>query len=178
MTHVLAQEALDALPEFLNPVDIALRHAPRPVGCIRRARRELSDALLLSKVRGDVGNQITHERKCAHRLDGYRLLEIELIQARHAHEARHSVDLGGARPALTRLAVPAHRQIVRALGLNLMDGVQHDHSIGYRSSVLLEMPGRAVAAPYLKGDILRDRPRTLVAPRRCTRTTLGDVAHL
>ena len=38
VAHVLAQEALDALPEFLHAVHVALLHAPGAVGRIGRAR--------------------------------------------------------------------------------------------------------------------------------------------
>lgn len=37
VAHVLAQEALDALPEFLHPLDVRLDNPPRPVWCIGRA---------------------------------------------------------------------------------------------------------------------------------------------
>ena len=46
VADVLAQEALDALAEFLNPVDVLLRDAPRAVGGIGRARLELPDPFL------------------------------------------------------------------------------------------------------------------------------------
>jgi hypothetical protein len=38
VADVLAQEALDALPEFLHPVDVLLRHAPRAVRAHRAFR--------------------------------------------------------------------------------------------------------------------------------------------
>ena len=50
MTDILAQEALDALPELLNAIGVGLTEAPRPIGGIRRTRRELPDALLRTKV--------------------------------------------------------------------------------------------------------------------------------
>ena len=37
VAHVLAQKALDALPEFLHAVDVLLLHAPRAVGARRAA---------------------------------------------------------------------------------------------------------------------------------------------
>ena len=47
---------------------------------------------------------------------------------------RHAVDLGRARPALARLAVPAHGQVVGLLGLDLVHGVEHDHALGDSAS--------------------------------------------
>ncbi len=46
VADVLAQKALDALPEFLHAVDVLLLHAPRAVRRVGRARRELLDLLL------------------------------------------------------------------------------------------------------------------------------------
>ena len=45
VADVLAQEALDALPELLHPVDVRLRHAPGAVRRVRRARLERLDPL-------------------------------------------------------------------------------------------------------------------------------------
>ncbi len=39
VAHILAQEALDALPELLDAIDVGLGDAPRTVGRIGRARR-------------------------------------------------------------------------------------------------------------------------------------------
>ena len=64
-------------------------------------------------------------------------VEIELVQPGHAHQPRIAVDLGRARPALAGLAVPANGEIVRLLGLNLVDGVEHDHAFGDRGRVVL-----------------------------------------
>src|SRR5437016_2288489 len=112
VTHVLAQEALDALTKFLDPFDIHLRHAPGPVGRIRRSGLEGPDALFRAEIPRDVGDEISDRRKRAHRLYRDGLGKIELVQPRHAHEARTAVHFGRARPALARLAVPAHREIV------------------------------------------------------------------
>jgi hypothetical protein len=55
--------------------------------------------------------------------------QIDVAEPGHAHQARHSVDLGGARSALARLAVPARGEVRRALGLDLMNGVEDDHPL-------------------------------------------------
>src|SRR4051812_15596417 len=93
MTYVLAKEALDAFPEFLDPVRIRLSHAPGAIGRIRRPRREFPDSLLRPEVRGNVGNEILDRRKGAHRFYRHRLVQIELTQARHAHQPRIAVYL-------------------------------------------------------------------------------------
>ena len=50
VTDILAEEALDALAEFLYAVDIGLLHAPGSVGCIGRTRSEPSDAFFCAEV--------------------------------------------------------------------------------------------------------------------------------
>ena len=58
---------------------------------------------------------------------------------------RHAVDFGRAGAALARLAVPAHGEVARLLGLNLMHGIEHHHAFGDRRGVVLEaagLPGR------------------------------------
>ena len=81
VTDVLAEEALDALPEFLHAVDVRLLHAPRAVGRVGLARRELLDLLLHAEVPRHVGDEIAHVREGAHRLDRHRLRRVELARA-------------------------------------------------------------------------------------------------
>ena len=127
VADVLAEEALDALPELLHALDVALVHAPGAVGGIGRARLERLDGRLDAEVPRDVGDEVAHVRKGAHRLDGHRLVRRQLVEPRHAHQLRLAVDLGRARAALPRLAVPAHREIVGLLRLDLVHRVEHDH---------------------------------------------------
>jgi hypothetical protein len=47
-------------------------------------------------------------------------------------------------------AVPAARQIVRLIGLDAMDGVQHDHPFGHLGRVVPERRLRRVPAPDAK----------------------------
>src|SRR5262249_7923524 len=70
VADVLAEEALDALAEFLHALGVDLRHAPRAVGVVRRPRPELADARLRAKIPRHVGDEIADRRKRAHRLDG------------------------------------------------------------------------------------------------------------
>ena len=128
----------------------AWSHPPRSVRRIRLARLELADRLLDLEVPGHVRDQIANQREGLHRLHLHRLIERNLIEARHAHQLGHAVDLGRARPALARLAVPAHGQIAGLFRLDLMNGVQHDHAFGHRRRVVLEPAGLPVAAPDLK----------------------------
>src|SRR5271156_4353272 len=46
VTDVLAQKTLNALAEFLHPVDVALLHAPSPIRRIRSARLKFLDGFL------------------------------------------------------------------------------------------------------------------------------------
>ena len=46
MTHVLTQEALNALAELLRPLDISLRHIPSPILIVRGPRLEGLNLLL------------------------------------------------------------------------------------------------------------------------------------
>jgi hypothetical protein len=50
VTDVLAQEALDALSEFLDPVHVALVHLPGAVGEIRLPRFERLDLLFDAEI--------------------------------------------------------------------------------------------------------------------------------
>ena len=150
VADVLTQITLDALPELLNPVDIGLVHLPGTVLEVGWARLERLDAFLDLVVPRDVGDEILHERERLHGLHRDRAIRGKVAHAGHAHELRLSVDLGGARAALARFTVPTNGQIVGLLGLDLMDGVQHDHPLGELGRVLFELPARGVAAPDLQ----------------------------
>src|SRR5438445_726986 len=54
VAHVLAEETLDALTEFLGSVDIRLLHAPGTIGGIRLAWLEFRNLHLDPVVPGDV----------------------------------------------------------------------------------------------------------------------------
>ena len=58
VADVLAEEALDALAEFLHAIDVGLLHPPRAVGRVGLARLERLDALLDLEVPRDVGDEI------------------------------------------------------------------------------------------------------------------------
>ena len=92
-------------------------------------RRERLDRLVDLVVPGHVGDEVADEREGAHRLDGDRLVEVEVGQARLAGQARPAVDLGAARAALGRLAVPADREVGRLVALDPVEGVEDDHPL-------------------------------------------------
>ncbi len=140
VADVLAQKALDTLAEFLHAVDIRLLHAPGAVRRVRRPRLERLDLLLDLVVPGHIGHEVFDVRKRPHRLDGHRLIERQLVQPRHAHEARIPVDLGRTRAALAGLAVPAARQIGGLRRLDGVDGVEHDHAFADLGGEVLELP--------------------------------------
>ena len=152
MADVLAQEALDALVEFLHALDVLLVHPPRAVGFLR-LRLERGDRLRLLVVVGDVGDEILDDRERLHRRDGDLLARLEGVHPRHAHELRVAVDLGAARAALARLAVPAHGEIGRVRRLDAVHDVEDDHALIGRHAVIDELPAGAVAAPDLHADV-------------------------
>ncbi len=127
VANVLTEEALDALTELLNSLDVFLTDAPRAVGGVGLSWFEGFDRFLDGEVPGDVGDQITDRWECLQGFDDDLGTEIEIAQSSHAHESWHAVDFGGARSALTGFAIPAAGKVGRALGLDLMHGVEYDH---------------------------------------------------
>src|SRR5439155_8960656 len=67
-----------------------------------------------------------------------RLVRRVVRHPRHAHQLRLAVNLRGARAALPRLAVPAHGQVGGLLGLDGVDGVEHDHPFSRRNLVVVK----------------------------------------
>src|SRR5262245_38297621 len=110
VAHVLAHEALDALSELLAAVDVLLEHPARAVRLLR-PWLERADGPGLLVVERHVGDEVATHRERLHRRDRDRLPRREGVHAGHAHEARPPIDLGAARAALSRLAVPAAREI-------------------------------------------------------------------
>ena len=109
-------------------------------------RRERLDRLVDLVVPGHVGHEVADEREGAHRLDGDRLLEVEVGQARLAGQARPAVDLGAARAALGGLAVPADGEVGRLVALDPVQGVEDDHPLLDRDVELVEVALLAGAA--------------------------------
>ena len=81
MANVLTQEALDAFPEFLDAIDVYLRHSPGSIGRIGRSRFELPDFFLYPEIPGNIRDQILENRKRFHRLDCDRFVERQLHDA-------------------------------------------------------------------------------------------------
>src|SRR5437867_7451388 len=151
VADVLAEEALDALVELLDAVDVLLHH---PVGAIRLRRLDAQRRHLLGLdiVVGDVGDEVADGREAADGRHRDRLALIEEIHPRHAHEPRLAVDLGAARAALARLAVPAHREVGGLRGLDAVDEVEHHHPRIRLDAVLLEVPAAGVSAEHVHGE--------------------------
>src|SRR5262249_37623503 len=55
-----------------------------------------------------------------------------------------------ARTALTGLAIPPDREVVRLMGLNQVDGIQHDHPFVHRGGVGAELSTVGRATPDSK----------------------------
>src|SRR5207247_3356714 len=95
VAHVLAEEALDALVEFLYSVDVLLIHPPLAVGVLR-LRFERRDRLGLLVVEGDIGHEVFDARERSHWRDCDRLPCRKLAHPRHAHELRRPIHFGAA----------------------------------------------------------------------------------
>src|SRR5439155_9247432 len=147
VADVLAEEALDALAELGDAVDVLLAHQPVRV----LPRRERRDPLVDLVVPGDVRDEVPDHGKRPHRLDPDRVVLGELVETRLAHQARSSVHLGAARAALGGLAVPADGEILRLRALDLAHRVEDDHPLLGRDLVVDEAAAGGVTAPDLEG---------------------------
>src|ERR1700730_12146873 len=74
-------------------------------------------------------------------------MEWQLIEPRHAHELRHTVDFRRTGTAFACLTVPATSEIIRLSRLNLMNGIEHDHTLGNFSRIIDENSALRVAPP-------------------------------
>src|SRR6202007_1071903 len=95
VADVLAEEALDALIEFLHTLHVALVHLPLDAG----PGLERRDFPVHFVVPGDVGNEILDQRKSFHGEDCDGLIERERIHARLASEPGPAIHLSGTRSA-------------------------------------------------------------------------------
>src|SRR5262249_33665955 len=145
VADVLAQEALDALPELLPAVDVLLHH---PVGAVRLRGSGLEggDAPGHRVVEADVGHQILDEREGPERRHADRRAGREEVHPGHAGQAGLAVHLGAAGAALAGLAVPPDRQVVGLGGLDPVEHIEDDHPLLVVHAVLPEVPARGVAA--------------------------------
>jgi len=69
------------------------------------------------------------------------------LRACHAHELRHPVHFGGARPAFACLAVPSAGEIRRLRPLDLVHSIEHDHAFRYFGRIIAKFTTLCVAAP-------------------------------
>ncbi len=152
MAHVLTQVALDTFAKLLNAVNIRLLHSPCAVRCVRLSGLELLDPFLDLVIPRDVGDQILDGRKGTYRLYRHGLRDIDRVEPRHAHQLWHAVDLSRARTALARLTVPPAREIRRRLGLYLMHGIEHDHTLRHLSLIVDHLAALTAAASYAESS--------------------------
>src|SRR4051812_45267192 len=177
VTDVLAQKALDALPELLDAVGVGLGDAPGPVWRVRRARREAADTLLRAKIRRDVGYQILERRKSPHGLDSYRLVHVQLTQARHAHQPGHTIYLRRTRPALSCLSIPSHPPIGCRFRLDLVDGIEDDHTLPNPGGINLQLSRASIPPPHPESRRTRLRSGAGVAALRGPLATLNNAGE-
>ena len=106
VADILAQETLDALAELLNALDVNLHHAERMslrFG-FRNQRRNFGRHPVVPR---HIGHQVFEQGKRPHWTDGDLAFTFGFIDACFAQQARLAVDLGTARTAFCRFAVPA-----------------------------------------------------------------------
>src|SRR5262249_45178225 len=134
VADVLAEEALDALPELLPAVDVLLHHS---VGAIRLRGSGLEgrDPAGHREVEGDVGHQVLDDGEGPKRRHADRGVGREEVHPRHAGEPRLAVHLGAAGPAFPGLAVPPDGQVPGLGGLDPVEDVEHDHAVLVRDPV-------------------------------------------
>src|SRR5262249_15279596 len=146
VANVLAEEALDTLAKFLDGLDIFLVDDPLRI----RLRGKRHDSFVDLEVPGDICHQVLDHRKRLDRLDSDLFVVAKAIHAGLAHERRTPVDLGTARATLSRLAVPAHGQIRLLMALNVVNGIEHNHSLFDRHLIGLELAAVLVSAKNLQ----------------------------
>jgi len=78
MAHVLAEETLDAFPEFLDSVNVSLAHVSGAVRVVGLPGGERLDRLLALVVEGHIGAQVAYPRECTHRFNGHGFIEVQV----------------------------------------------------------------------------------------------------
>src|SRR5450756_726899 len=117
VADVLAQEALDAFAKLHHALDVLLLHPPGLAACrVLLARCERRYLLVDLVIPAAVRDKVLDDREGLHRANAQ--LSPVLGDGRLAHEAWKAVDLGRARPALGRLAVPSHGEVRGHVGLD------------------------------------------------------------
>jgi len=150
VADILAEVTLDAFAKFLHAVDVFLLHSPGAILGIGSPRFEFLDTFLDLLIPRNVRYQIFDRRKGSHWLYRHGLVERDRIKARHTHQLRHTVDLGGAGTALPCFAIPTARKVTRLFTLNLKHGIEHDHTFRNLGLVINHLTARRPTASYAK----------------------------
>src|SRR2546426_9168284 len=151
VAHVLTQEALDALVELLDAIDVLLHHPVGAVG-LRRPEAQRRHLLGLLVVEGHVGHEVADQREGPDRRHRDGLAGLEQVHAGHAHQAGLAVHLGAARPALAGLAVPPASEVLGLGRLDPVDHVEDDHAFFGLDAVILEGAAPGVTAKHAHRD--------------------------
>src|ERR1700730_4904679 len=142
VADVLAKKALDALAELLHAIDVVLIDLPIRAG----TRTERRDLLIYLIVPRNIGDEILQDRERLHGEDFDRLIQWQRVPPGLTHQPRAAIHFGRARAALRGFAIPAHCQIGREVSLNIVDGVEHNHSRGHGNAILLGFPALTVSS--------------------------------
>src|SRR5437867_10830794 len=142
MTNVLAQETLNALAEFLHPINVFLLHSPIGPRLWSERRNFLVDLV----IPGNVCDQVFDDRERLHRQNGYGLVLGKGIYAGFASQLRPPIYFRRARTAFASLAIPADGQVWSLVLLNVMKCVEHDHARRDRDLILSCLTAFAITA--------------------------------
>src|SRR5579872_7001223 len=146
VANVLAQETLDALPKFLNAIRIFLIKLPIRA-LLGLERRNLFVDLVIP---GNVGHQIFDHWKCFDRTHRDRLMRRQRIHARFAGQPRPAIHFRRTRTALPRFAIPAHREILGEMPLNVVERIENDHARRDRHGVVHRLAAVLVSAKHIQ----------------------------
>jgi len=146
VTGVLAQEALNALAEFLRALDVNLLHAVL-AGLKTLGWLECRNFASLLVIERHVCDEVADHRERAQRRDGDNLGLLERVHARKTHETRTAIDLSTAGTALAGLAVPADREVIGLRCLEAVQDIEHDLTVVDLYVVVDERAGAVISAP-------------------------------
>src|SRR6266496_3710543 len=142
VADVLAKKALNALAEFLHPINVFLLHSPIGPSLWSERGNFLVDLVIPR----NVCDQVFDDRERLHRQNGDGLVLGKGIHAGFASESRSPVDFRRTRAALAGLAIPADSEVWSQVLLNVMKCVEHDHARRHWNPVISGLAAFAIAA--------------------------------